>query len=99
MEVAKILLELLQENEPAKWPANDSPTATGTPAILPTNTTLFVPYYKDTLPQIDNIVEQPQPTATATIPLRTQTPTPTTPQPLIILITPIPKQIVLIITQ
>ena len=49
-EVAKILLEFLQENEPAKWPANDLPTTTGTPAIQPTSTTLFIPYYKDTPP-------------------------------------------------
>ena len=39
MEVAKILFELLQENEPAKWPANDLPTATGTSAMQPTGQT------------------------------------------------------------
>jgi outer membrane biosynthesis protein TonB len=101
IEVAKILLELLQENEPAKWPANDLPTATatGTSATQPTGTTLFVPYYKDTPPQIDNIVEQPQLTATATIPLRTQTPTPTTPQPPTTLATPMPKQAAPTVTQ
>ena len=36
MEVAKILFELLQENKPAKWPVNDLPTTTGTPANNPT---------------------------------------------------------------
>ena len=77
MEVTKILFKLLQENKPAKWPANNLPTATATrtSATQPPSTTLFIPYYKDTPPQINNIVEQPQPIATATIPLRTQTPT------------------------
>ena len=43
MEVAKILFKLLQENEPAKWPANNLPTATGTSAIQPTGTSAIQP--------------------------------------------------------
>jgi hypothetical protein len=60
MEVAKILFELLQENEPAKWPVNDLPTATATgmSATQPTGMTLVIPYCEDTPPQIDNTIEQ-----------------------------------------
>ena len=52
MEVAKILFELLQENEPAKWLANDLPTATATgmSATQPTSMTLVIPYCEDMPP-------------------------------------------------
>ena len=70
MEVAKILFKLLQENEPAKWPANDLPTATGTSAIQPTGTSAIQPTGTSAIQPTGTSAIQPtgtsaiQPTAT-----------------------------------